>query len=320
MKLKKIYELAVECGMLSDVRGMARIEKDLSLLRKSYDELPEKKKACFDKEKLVNPFSDTRILHGTGEEDIHSLMVGIDMEIGEVLLADRLREKGKKVDLILSHHPEGKALAALADVMKLQTDVLLRYGVPINVSESLMDERMSEVQRRLMPVNHNRAIDAARILDIPFMSVHTPTDNLVTRYLMDLFEAKKPDLVSEVIDILNEIPEYRQAIELNSGPSIIAGSENRRCGKIMVDMTGGTEGSKNIFENLKNSGVGTVVCMHLSEEHLKEAKTHHINIIIAGHISSDNIGLNILLDTFSEKEDFKIIPCSGFVRVARPKR
>ena len=317
MKLKKIYEFIVEYGIQTDFRGRDLIEKELSRLRKSYDEMPEKKKPGFDSERLINPFSDTRILYGTGEENIKSVLVGIDMEVGEILLADRLKENGRPVDLVLSHHPEGKALAALSDVMKLQSDVLLRYGVPINVSESLMEERMQEVNRRFMPVNHNRAVDAARLLDIPFMCAHTPADNGVTKFLDELLAEKKPELVSDIMDILNGIPEYRESTKINAGPAIISGNENRRSGRIMVDMTGGTEGSKNIFENLKTSGVSTLVCMHLSEDHLKEAKAHHLNVINAGHISSDNIGINLLLDALTKDEDIKIMTCSGFVRIKR---
>jgi hypothetical protein len=73
-------------------------------------------------------------------------MTGVDIEVGEVLLADRLGEKGKPVDLIMAHHPEGKALAELHDVMHLQEDIMAGYGVPINVAESLMSSRISEVK------------------------------------------------------------------------------------------------------------------------------------------------------------------------------
>ena len=58
--------------------------------------------------------------------------------------------------------------------------------MPINVGESVMDERRIEVRRRFMPMNTDQAIDAARLLDIPFFSAHTPTDNLVTTYLQPL--------------------------------------------------------------------------------------------------------------------------------------
>ncbi len=317
MKLIDIYKTAVEFGKQRDPRGIDRIKKELEQIEKSYNEMPEKKKKYFDKEKLSNPYSDTRILNGSGEEEIKTILAGIDMEIGEILLADRLSEKGKKIDLVMSHHPEDKALASLADVMKLQSDVHLRHGVPISLSEALMEERMQEVNRRLMPINHSRAIDAAKLLGFPFICVHTPADNGVTKFLSDLFDERKPDTLGDIIDILNELPEYQQSSAKNVPPVIISGSESRRCGKIMVDMTGGTEGPKNIFEGLKNSNVNTLVCMHLSEEHLKEAKNNHLNVIIAGHIASDSLGLNLFLDELLKKEDIEIIPCSGFIRVKR---
>ena len=84
-------------------------------------------------------------------------------------------------------------------------------------------------------------------------------------------------------------------------------------------MTGGTEGSKNIFESLVNSGVNTIVGMHLSEDHRKEAEKHHVNVVIAGHISSDNLGMNLILDEIQKKDSLKVLPCSGFRRFSRIK-
>ncbi len=37
-------------------------------------------------------------------------------------------------------------------------------------------------------------------------------------------------------------------------------------------MTGGTEGAKDIFQSMALSGINTIVAMHLSEEHRKEAE------------------------------------------------
>ena len=43
----------------------------------------------------MNPYADTRILYGDPDTEVSSILVGIDLEVGEVLLADRLREKGQ---------------------------------------------------------------------------------------------------------------------------------------------------------------------------------------------------------------------------------
>ena len=319
MKLRKLYESAVANGIEADPRGKKAVLKVLEKKKKAHKDMKKDEKEFFDMESLTNPYADTRILYGTGDEEIKTVFIGIDMEATELLLADRLTSKGQKIDLVIAHHPEGKAYANFYEVMDMQADILNKFGVPINIAESLLEGRMKEVGRRLMPVNHTRASDTASLLDMPFMCMHTPADNMVVNYLQKLIDRKSPDTLGEIINILLEIPEYHEAAKNNAGPNILLGSKERSAGKIFVDMTGGTEGAKDIFESLANAGVGTIICMHLSDDHMKKAEKHHINVIIAGHISSDNVGLNLMLDKIQKSGKLKIIPCSGFRRFTRTK-
>jgi putative NIF3 family GTP cyclohydrolase 1 type 2 len=316
MNVKDIYEKAYTRGIEVDPRGVDEVKAELAKVNKDYDELSEKKKKYFDTERLVNPYADTRLLYGDPDKEVKRAIVGIDMEVGEVLLADRLSEKGTPIDLIIAHHPEGRAMAKLHAVMNMQSGIMEKYGVPINVAEDIMAERISEVQRRIMPANHMRAGDAARLLDIPFMCMHTPADNSVVTFLQGLLDEKKPRYVSEILDILAEIPEYDKAASEVMTPEVVCGSGRRKAGKVFVDMTGGTGGSKKAFEKLSNAGVGTVVGMHISEEHRKEAEKNHLNVIIAGHMSSDNIGMNLLFDNILSP-DIDIVETAGFRRVSR---
>ena len=114
------------------------------------------------------------------------------MNTGEVVLADRLREKGTPIDAIYTHHPEGWGLTKLDGVMEVQADIWATMGVPIQAGEKFITERMDEVRRRLMPLNYDQAIDAARLLELPFFSAHTPTDNLVVDYLNKFFAKRSP--------------------------------------------------------------------------------------------------------------------------------
>lgn len=317
MLLRKIYETVVAKGMEKDPRGKEAVKKTLEKRVKTYENMKEDEKEFFDTESLANPYADTRILNGTGDEDIKTALVGIDMEMAEILLADRLSSKGQKIDLVIAHHPEGKAYANFYEVMHMQADILNKFGVPINVAESLLEDRIKEVERKLSPVNHTRAVDIAKLLNILFLCVHTPADNMVASYLQQVFDEKKPDTLEDMMKILKEIPEYREAAKNNAGPKILLGSKDRRAGKIFVDMTGGTEGAKDIFENLVNSGVNTIVVMHLSEDHRKEAEKHHMNAVLAGHISSDNLGMNLMFDEIQKTDSLEVLPCSGYRRFKR---
>lgn len=317
MKLKDLYALAVKMGIESDPRGKEGVEKLLARRKKAYDELPKSKKEEFDTEDLANPYTDSRIFWGDPEMEVDSIMAGIDINAAEVLLADRLNQKGESIDLLLTHHPEGASLASLHEVMDVQADIWAKYGVPINIAEGVMHERIREVQRRFSPVNHAEAIDAARLLGLAFMGMHTVTDNLVHEYMEQLFEKAKPETVGDVLDVLKKEPEYKEAMKGKAGPMIYAGDPHNRAGKVApIEFTGGTEPSPIVYEKLAMAGVGTVVGMHAAEDHRKEAMKYHINLVIAGHMSSDSLGMNLLLDAF-EKKGIKILPCSGLIRVRR---
>jgi hypothetical protein len=149
------------------------------------------------------------------------------------------------------------------------------------------------------------------------MCIHTAADNCVTHFLTGLFEREKPAKLKDVLVLLRAIPEYRKAVSLQVPPKIVNGSEESRCGTVFVDMTGGTEGSKESLEKLSAGGVSTLVGMHMSEEHLETAKKANLNVVIAGHISGDSLGLNLLLDQVENEDTFAFICTSGFERLRR---
>jgi putative NIF3 family GTP cyclohydrolase 1 type 2 len=313
MKLKEIYDLAVSLGRQYDPRGETAVKKYLAKTKKDFEALPADIRDEFDQAKLTNPYADTRILYGDPKLDVKSVLAGIDVETPEIVLADSLRGKGKKLDLVIGHHPEGMALAGLPDVMSMQTDQWHQFGVPVNVGDALMDERKSEVMRGILPANKNRPLDAARLLDVPFMCCHTPADNIVTSILTARLAKETPETLGDIIKILKTYPEYKEAAKNGHGPTAIVGSPGARAGKIFVDMTGGTGGPNKAIEKLVAAGVGTIVGMHMSEKSREEAAKHHMNVIIAGHISSDSIGLNMFLDEL-EKKGVSVTPFSGLIR------
>lgn len=310
-------------GMKADPRGETGVKAVLKRVDKEYKEQSPKNKKFFDPESLNNPYSDTRILFGNPSTEVGKILVGIDIDVGEVLLADRLNHpstgSGSKIDLLIGHHPHGAALASLDEVMDIQVDLMASFGIPVNVAESLLKERISQVKRRLGPTNHFQSVDAARLLAIPFLVLHTVWDNLGSQFVSNTLAKEKLETVEDVLEILESLPEFEEAKKGKAGPRITAGEDKNRAGKVVVSgFTGGTEGSKLMYEKMAQAGIGTIVEMHMSEEHYEEAKKHHLNVIVSGHIASDSIGANLFLDEL-EKQGVEIIPCSGLIRVKRLK-
>lgn len=317
MKLQEMYESAVGAGREVDPRGEKGIARVLEEARKAYDDLPEDRRWEFDAESLTNPFADTRILVGDPSTEVQRVLVGIDIMVGELLLADRLRERGERIDAVLAHHPDGRALADLAAVMGVQADIWRRYGVPISFGDAAMAPRQGEITRSIHAENTDQPLAAARLLGLPLMCCHTPADNSVNAFLQTRCDEVDEDAtLDEILRMLKEIPEYREGVLRGTGPRIFQGDPDHRAGKIMVDMTGGTSGPEEAIDRLAAVGVGTIVGMHMGEGHRKRAEATHMNVIIAGHHASDSLGMNLIIDAY-ERGGVEVMACSGFFRVSR---
>ncbi|USN53560.1 MAG: NGG1p interacting factor NIF3 [Candidatus Nomurabacteria bacterium] len=317
MTIQEIYDLAIRLAIKNDLRGEKHVRHKLKRAKERYEKMSGDAKKFYDKEQLENPYSDTRSYALEPNRQVKRILAGIDVEEGEILAANEL-SKEKPIDLVISHHPIGHALAGLHEVMHMQAEILALYGIPINVAESVLSVRVNEVSRKLNPVNHSQVVDIARLLKVNVMCLHTATDNLVANHMFSLVKRneKKLETVGDVMDMLfEEYPEYAEAKKIKAGPMLFAGSRDRLAGKIAVtEVTGGTEGNPKIYEKAAQAGIGTIIGMHMSEEHKKEAEKNHINAIIAGHMSSDSIGLNLFLDEL-EKRGVEVIPFGGLIRV-----
>lgn len=315
LTIEKIYDLAIKIGIENDFRSKDDIAEILRRKNEAYEKLDKDEKKFFDQDNLRNPFSDTRILNISQNKIIKKILVGIDIGSGEIMYAD----KRKDIDLVMSHHPVGKALSNLGDVMHLQADVLNYYGIPINIAESLVKERVSEVSRGVNPLNHNQIVDLVKLLGFNLMCVHTPADNAAAKFLEERLNKSKIYFVGDVLKMLKEIPEYQEAIKIGVGPKLFTGTEDNRAGKIVLtEITGGTSGSSKVYEKMAVAGIGTIITMHMSEENKKAAEKAHVNVVVAGHISTDSLGMNLILDEL-EKKGIEIVPCSGLTRVKRFK-
>ncbi len=287
--------------------NLAQLYREIVAAGASVDPRPDKK--------AIRSFADTALLYGPGSRRVSSVLVGIDIDAGELLLADRLRDK-LCLDAVVSHHPQGRAYAALAGAMKVQAQVLKAVGVGGDIADGFIEDRRREVQRKILPANHMRSVDTARLLDMPFICAHTAADNHAYDFVRRLLSRARPRCLRDIVTLLLKEPEYASAAANGAGPRILLGHPGQPCGKVLVEMTGGTEGHAGIYKHLYDKGVRTLVCMHLSEEHFRKVNDARLQVVIAGHIASDVLGMNLLFDAL-KRFSLKIHCCSGFQRFAR---
>jgi len=319
LTIKDIYHLAIRNAIKVDPRGKHEIDHILNKTSEKYKKLNDQERDYFDIDTLINPYADTRILFGELNTKIKTVLAGIDMETSEILMAKELERNGEKIDMIIAHHPEGPGLQGLANVINIQESVFQHLGVPINVIQKLLASRISEIDRALHADNFLRIPQSAQLMNMPFGCFHTVCDNLVYNFLEKKICNNIYRTLNDIVQALQKIPEYHESSRLGNKPEIILGNKDSNPGKIAATgITGGTSGSEEIYAKIESQGVGTILTMHMSEKHRKQAEKHHINVIVCGHMASDSIGMNLFLDEL-EKKKIKIIPCSGLIRHSRNK-
>ena len=229
------------------------------------------------------------------------------MEVGEVLLADRLREKGEPIDLIFAHHPEGPGYANLHEVMYMQADLWAAQGVSIAAGDALIAPRAEEIRRRIIagePLPRDPGCRAARLR---IAVVSHARRQLGADVRPDVPRRREARVRSTtLVKALRRFPSTRTAPKKGYGPAIVPGTGSgaaRAHGRRHDRRHRGSQGGA---RPPSAAGVGTLVGMHYSEEHKKHAEELKLNLVIAGHISSDVLGMNLVLDRIEALGDVAV--------------
>jgi len=230
-------------------------------------------------------------------KDIKKVLMGVDMDTAELMLAQQLG-----YDCVVSHHPKNTN-ADMLDVLHDHYKKLEELGVPKNRSQKLLEERKNELSYGQHVSNSRRSESAAKLLKMPYISLHTPADvigeAIVQKFLDKKFKTKSDIKVQDVVEALEEIGEYKNSARK---PVIRVGSKESYAGKVYVLMSGLTGPGPKILKEYFEAGVGTLVMMHIPEKDAKELKEQNIgNVIIAGHMSSDSLGLNKIAKEWAKK-------------------
>ncbi len=244
-------------------------------------------------------------------ENLKKVMIGVDIDTGELLLAKQLG-----FDAVIAHHPaaDGPALN-LYKVMARQIDRMVKVGIPINKAQKALSERMAAIGRGAHTRNYDKVSSAARMLGMPFMNVHMPCDILAENKVQEHLDGRlnEKSTLQDVIDAMMEIPEYRNA---KSQPVIRCGSPSDYAGKVYCIMAGGTNGGDKVAKAYYEAGIGTLIAMHMPDDVLKAIREQNIgNVIVAGHMASDSIGLNQFIAGL-EANGLEVVRMSG---ICEPK-
>jgi hypothetical protein len=226
-------------------------------------------------------------IYSPGSRISHVLM-GIDVGAGELFMARQLG-----FHAVIAHHPAGYT-GPIWEVYRAHVAQMVAAGVPAEQAEAAVARRVRELQARAQVQNYDHVPSVARLLELPFLNIHAPCDELGRRLMQAQIDARlasQPDAtVRDVRDALLELPAYRAS---KTAMLVALGDWEARAGRVVVSHGAYTNGGYQVARAYFLHGVDTVCCIHFpledAERLAKEGVTG--NLLVMGHIAGDSVGI-----------------------------
>lgn len=242
-------------------------------------------------------------------EAIRRALFGIDVGPAELILAKQLG-----LDAAIAHHPN-PAVQTYPAILDKHVDQMVAAGVPLDEARAALAPLKEASTLTYHQGNYGQTASVARLLGLPYLNIHNPLDELGRR-IMDqavqrsLSAAGPGAKVGDVVGGLMSLPEFRAA---PTRPLVALGDPTAPAGKVVVAHGAGTNGRAPVALAYFRHGVGTVVYIHLDPAELLKLRAQaprSANLVVAGHIVSDLVGINPFVRALEER-GLDIVRASG---------
>lgn len=248
-------------------------------------------------------------IHHPGDA-IGRLLIGIDIKGPELKLA-----KDLGFDAAVSHHPVGgSSTLRFHEVLYRHIDQMTSAGVPQAVAREAIEAMALSARITHSMGNYDHAPSIARLLDLPYLNIHTPLDEIGRCRMAEATQAVAPEApVQSLVDAFYErFGEFRHA---HTRIEIRVGDPNRPIGRVAVSHGAGTNGGYSVAKAYFDHGVDTLIYIHCRPDdsrRLQEEYGTRKNLIVTGHIASDSVGINPYIDRLRDS-GLDVVPISGII-------
>lgn len=224
-------------------------------------------------------------------ENIRRVLFGIDITPAELMLAGQMR-----FDAVIAHHPMGAQVEAWKVYLR-HVDQLVAAGVPEQEAREAVSQRIESLALAAHSANYDHLPSVARLMGMPYMNIHLPADEVGRRRMqeeVDQLLATNPQArVAEVVEALYQLGEFRRAA---TRIQVRVGSSDAPAGRTVVSHGAYSNGGYGVAAAYFRHGVGTVACIHIGGEDVARLrKETRGNLIAAGHVAGDSVGINVLI-------------------------
>ena len=233
---------------------------------------------------------------------IKKILFSMDVNVGLLTMAKQLG-----FDVVVGHHPCG-VLFHRGEVFRRHIDLLEMHGVAREKSlaaiGACIDNAVKRIEngrfRQLSYESPNQTIlevDAAKLLNMPFMNIHNLFDEQGRRILQaEIDSAAKANpgwILGDVLELIENLPEARYAKDFYGiSPYIFLGDASSEAGKTVFIHGALSAPHPDIIRFYWQNGINTVVILHNDFNNLMMLKKepHQGNLILTGHFLGDSLG------------------------------
>lgn len=222
-------------------------------------------------------------------ENIKKLLFGIDIGAAELVLA-----KQAGYDAVVAHHPPQVAAIPAWQVYLRHREMMIAAGLPPQAADEAVLPRVEAMCSAYQSANHDHYPSLARLLDLPFMNIHCPLDELGRRIMQktvdDCLTAAGDASLGDVAAALKNLPEFQSAA---TEIEIALGNAHDKAGSVVVAHGALTNGGYAVANAYFQHGIDTVIYIHIPYQDLMRLRQEaRGQLLISGHISSDLVGIN----------------------------
>ncbi len=228
------------------------------------------------------------------------VLFGIDIDLADVMFAKQLGYDG-----VIGHHPIGLTTRTnFFEVMNRQKMLMREIGASEDEAEEALKERREEIELGGRGANYDRNITAFRMLGLPVMNLHIVIDIISENTARGRIYPKFPEgnrkTVGDLVDAFMQFDEYKIS---PVKPKIVIGDPDNPCGTPIIAFANGTFGGPDVLRTYWKYGRDTAVYMHVPPKDVVKLREEadSKNLILAGHMASDSIGINIFIDALIER-------------------
>lgn len=219
---------------------------------------------------------------------ISHVLYGLDIGVAELFMARQLGYHA-----VIAYAPAGHT-GPFWEVYHRHVDQMTAAGVPPAEAEAAVSGRIAEMRLAALAANDDHIPSVARLLEMPFLNIHSPLDELsrglIQRTVDAALAAQPQAAVATLRDALLALPAFAAA----HGEMLLPlGAWDAPAGHVVVSHGAFASGGYPVIHACLTHGVDTVLCADVPPEDVRRLTAEHVrgNLLVLGRAATANLGI-----------------------------